>query len=49
MTVHVKLFPISIAFALFAIALPAVAQNNPKLIVTSSAFVAGAAIPVGYS
>jgi Raf kinase inhibitor-like YbhB/YbcL family protein len=49
MTVHVKRFPIFIAFALFALALPAVAQNNPKLTVTSSAFAAGAAIPAGYS
>lgn len=49
MAVHVKRFPIFIAFALFALALPAAAQNNPKLTVTSSAFIAGSAIPVGYS
>jgi Raf kinase inhibitor-like YbhB/YbcL family protein len=34
---------------LFALALPAAAQNNPKLTVTSSAFTAGSAIPVRYS
>ena len=49
MAVHVKRFPIFIAFVLFVLALPAAAQNNPKLSVTSSAFTAGSAIPVGYS
>src|SRR5258708_33531855 len=49
MAVHVKRFPIFIAFVLFVLALPAAAQNNPKLSVTSSAFTAGAAIPVGHS
>ncbi|HVA41564.1 MAG TPA: YbhB/YbcL family Raf kinase inhibitor-like protein [Candidatus Binataceae bacterium] len=35
--------------ALLALTNPADAQNTPKLNVTSSAFSAGAAIPVGYS
>ena len=49
MAVHVKRLLIFIAFALFALARPAAAQNNPNLNVTSSAFTAGSVIPVPYS
>src|SRR5579864_697320 len=49
MAVHVKRLSIFIAFALFALARPAAAQNNPNLNVTSSAFTAGSVIPVPYS
>jgi Raf kinase inhibitor-like YbhB/YbcL family protein len=49
MMIHVKPFLILIVLVLLFLPRPAHAQNTPALIVTSSAFAAGAAIPVGYS
>ncbi len=49
MVVHVKPFMIFMVLVLMALTCPAAAQNTPKLSVTSSAFTAGSAIPVGYS
>ncbi|HVA84564.1 MAG TPA: YbhB/YbcL family Raf kinase inhibitor-like protein [Candidatus Binataceae bacterium] len=49
MTAHVKSVPVLVILVSLALALPSVAQNTPKLSVTSSAFAAGATIPIGYS
>jgi Raf kinase inhibitor-like YbhB/YbcL family protein len=49
MAAHVKYVPILMILASLALTRPAVAQNTPKLTVASSAFAAGATIPVGYS
>jgi Raf kinase inhibitor-like YbhB/YbcL family protein len=49
MAAHVKSVSLLMILVSAALPRPAVAQNTPKLSVTSSAFVAGATIPVDYS
>jgi len=49
MAVQVKPLTILMVLVLLALTRPASAQNTPRLSVTSSAFAAGNAIPVGYS
>jgi Raf kinase inhibitor-like YbhB/YbcL family protein len=49
MAAHVKPLPVLMVLLLFALPCTASAQNSPKMSVTSSAFTAGAAIPIGYS
>jgi Raf kinase inhibitor-like YbhB/YbcL family protein len=49
MAAHVKSVSILMILVVSALPRPAVAQNTSKLSVTSSAFAAGAPIPVGFS
>jgi Raf kinase inhibitor-like YbhB/YbcL family protein len=49
MAAHVKPILLLIVLVSLAATRPAVAQNTPKLSVTSSAFASGATIPVDYS